>query len=135
MFGSSTNDDLARRLGLSRPQYQGPTGLVGVLHQRVDKPHPGHLAARPGPPLPLNAEHPKSTAALLRHLEHVLGVPMGHGQLTAEVERWGDLHDAAVSTDDQAQAFVRMLEREYDRGGGGPPDRGRPGRRVRAVPE
>jgi hypothetical protein len=51
----------------------------------------------------------------LRHLEHVLGVPTGHQQLHAEIARWRELHDAAVATDDQAAAFVRVLEREFDR--------------------
>ena len=37
MFGSSTNAGLAAALGLSRPQYQGPTGLLGVLHEQLDQ--------------------------------------------------------------------------------------------------
>jgi len=116
VFGSSTNDDLARRLGLSRPQYQGPKGLFGVLHQRLDKTRLPAISLRvPVPHYLVNAEHPKSTAALLRHLEHVLGVPTAHAQLAAEIERWGELHDAAVATDAQASTFVKMLEHEFDR--------------------
>ena len=30
--GSSTNPELAERLHLEKPSYQGPTGIVGVLH-------------------------------------------------------------------------------------------------------
>ena len=33
--GSSTNRELADRLGLDRPSYQGPTGVVGVLHDTL----------------------------------------------------------------------------------------------------
>ncbi len=29
--------------------------------------------------------------------------------------RWRSLHDEAVAEDQQASAYVRMLEREYDR--------------------
>ena len=36
VVGSSTNDGLIRALGLSRPRYQGVTGLVGVLQERLD---------------------------------------------------------------------------------------------------
>ena len=36
VVGSSTNDGLVAALGLSRPQYQGFTGLVGVLQERLD---------------------------------------------------------------------------------------------------
>jgi len=116
VFGSSNNDELARRLGLSRPQYQGPTGVFGVFHQLIDQTRIPAISLRvPVPHYLVNAEHPKSTAALLRHLEHVLGVPTDHGALDAEIERWADLHDAAVTTDQQAAAFVKLLEREFDR--------------------
>jgi hypothetical protein len=116
VFGSSTNDELARRLGLSRPQYQGPTGLFGVLHQMLERSRIPAISLRvPVPHYLVNAEHPKSTAALLRHLEHVLGVPTGHAHLAPDVERWQALHDSAVSTDRQAVTFVKMLEREFDR--------------------
>jgi hypothetical protein len=61
-----------------------------------------------------NAQHPKSSAALLRHLEHVLGVPTGHAEMSGEIERWQSLHDEAVAEDPQAAAYVRMLERQHD---------------------
>ena len=116
VFGSSTNEALAARLGLSRPRYEGPTGVVGVLHDRLDRagvpaialraPVPHYLAASP---------NPKSTVALLQHLEHVLGVPTGHGALGPEVEEWDRRHDAAVASDDEAPAYVRQLEIVHDR--------------------
>ncbi len=62
-----------------------------------------------------NAKHPQSSAALLRHLEHVLGVPTGHAALDEDAMRWRSLHDEAVAEDDQAGNYVAMLEREFDR--------------------
>ena len=62
-----------------------------------------------------NAQHPKSVASLLRHLEHVLGFPTGHAALNEEIEHWQRLHDRAVASDQQASAFVERLERDYDR--------------------
>ena len=115
VVGSSTNDELVRRLGLSRPQYQGITGVVGVLQERLEKLGIPAISLRVGVPHYLsNAQHPKSSAALLRHLEHVLGVPTGHGELSAEIERWQSLHDEAVAEDSQASGYVRMLERQFD---------------------
>ena len=114
--GSSTNDGLVRALGLSRPQYQGITGLVGVLQERLDRRGIPAVSLRVGVPHYLgNAEHPKSSAALLQHLEHVLDVPTGHGRLGDEIERWRSLHDEAVAEDDHASRYVKMLEVEYDR--------------------
>jgi proteasome assembly chaperone (PAC2) family protein len=116
VVGSSTNDGLVRALGLSRPQYQGLTGLVGVLQERLDRHQIPAVSLRVGVPHYLgNAKHPKSSASLLRHLEHVLGVPTGHARLADDIERWGSLHDEAVAEDRQASLYVSMLESEYDR--------------------
>ena len=116
VFGSTTNDELARALGLSRPQYQGPTGVFGVLQQMIDQSGvPGVSLRVPVPHYLMNSEHPKCTAALLRHLEHVIGVPTGHGAFAAEIGRWTELHDAAVEDDPQARSFLAMLERDFDR--------------------
>jgi hypothetical protein len=62
-----------------------------------------------------SSEHPKSSAALLRHLERVLGVPTQHAELYEDIQRWAELHDAAVEEDEQTAQYVQMLEREYDR--------------------
>ena len=116
VVGSTTNDGLASALGLSRPQYQGITGLVGVLQERLDRAGIPAISLRVGVPHYLgNAKHPQSSIALLRHLEHVLGEPTGHGGLIDDAARWRTLHDEAVAEDPQASAYVRMLEREYDR--------------------
>ena len=116
VVGSSTNDGLVSALGLSRPQYQGITGLVGVLQQRLDAAAIPAVSLRVGVPHYLgNAKHPQASGALLRHLEHVLGVPTGHGRLAEECDRWGSLHDEAVADDGNAASYVRLLEHEYDR--------------------
>ena len=45
----------------------------------------------------------------------MLGVPVAHARLAAEAARAGEsLHDEAVAEDEQATAYVAMLEREYD---------------------
>jgi hypothetical protein len=116
VVGSTTDAGLARALGLSRPQYQGVTGLVGVLQERLDRAAIPAVSLRVGVPHYLgNAKHPQSSAALLRHLEHVLGVPTPHASLAEEAMRWRSLHDEAVAEDEQASAYVRLLEHEYDR--------------------
>ncbi|MFT3852835.1 MAG: PAC2 family protein [Ilumatobacteraceae bacterium] len=116
VVGSTTNDGLASALGLSRPQYQGITGLVGVLQERLDRAGIPAVSLRVGVPHYLgNAKHPQSSIALLRHLEHVLGEPTGHAGLAGDAARWRTLHDEAVGEDPQASAYVQMLEREYDR--------------------
>ena len=115
VVGSTTNDDLAARLGLQRPQYQGPTGVAGVLLQTLDSAGIASVSLRVGVPHYLmNAQHPKSAASLLQHLQHVLGIPTDHANLVDEISRWQELHDAAVEGDAQAATYVAMLERRHD---------------------
>ena len=115
VVGSTTNTDLAARLGLSRPQYQGPTGVAGVLLDALDRASIPSVSLRVGVPHYLmHAQHPKSAAALLQHLQHVLGIPTDHANLQNEISRWQELHDAAVEGDPQASAYVHMLERRHD---------------------
>lgn len=116
VVGSSTTEGLVRALGLSLPRYQGVTGLVGVLQTMLEGAALPAVSLRVGVPHYLgNAKHPQSSAALLRHLEHVLGVPTGHAALDEEALRWRSLHDEAVAEDEQAGTYVAMLEREFDR--------------------
>ena len=115
VVGSTTNSDLASRLGLSRPQYQGPTGVAGVLLYALDQAKIPNISLRVGVPHYLmHAQHPKSAAALLQHLQHVLGIPTDHANLQQEISRWQELHDAAVEGDPQASAYVQMLEHRHD---------------------
>ncbi len=115
VVGSTTNPDLLSALGLSAPRYQGITGLVGVLQERLDRAGMPAVSLRVGVPHYLgNAQHPQSSIALLQHLHHVLGVPVHTERLAAEAARRRVLHDEAVADDEQATAYVAMLEREYD---------------------
>lgn len=113
---SSNDQALSSSLNLSRPQYEGPTGLVGVLHERLERERIPAISLRVGVPHYLaSAEHPKSAAALLRQLERVLGMSTHHAGLYEEIQRWSEAHDAAVEEDERTAEYVRTLEAEYDR--------------------
>ena len=115
VVGSTTNRGLISALGLSPPRYQGITGLVGVLQERLDRARVPAVSLRVGVPHYLgNAEHPQSSIALLQHLHHVVGVPVHTARLAAEAARRRMIHDEAVADDEQATAYVAMLEREFD---------------------
>lgn len=116
VVGSTTNPALARALGLGRPQYQGITGLVGVLQERLDQVGLPAISLRVGVPHYLgNAKHPRSSAALLNQIGRILGVTLSTESLDEQVERWRSLHDEAVSEDPGALAYVAGLEQNYDR--------------------
>ena len=114
--GSTTNRALADKLGLSRPQYEGPTGIVGVLLERLEHEQIPAVSLRVGVPHYLaSSEHPKSSAALLRHIERVLNVSTQHAELYDDIQRWAEIHETAIAEDEQTKDYVRMLESEYDR--------------------
>jgi proteasome assembly chaperone (PAC2) family protein len=116
VFTSSTDRDLAARLGLSRPQYQGITGIAGVLHAELEHVGLPAIAMRVGVPhYAAGTYNPKAAMALLRHLEHVTGVPTSHAELGDAVGDWEVRLDRAVADDDEARAYLPQLEAHYDR--------------------
>ncbi len=113
--GSSANSDLARRLGLVAPSYEGITGIAGVLHAALENRGVPSVSLRVGiPHYLMNAEHPQATDALSRHLSHVLGVPAGV-DFADQIDSWRDVHDEIIERDEQLRMYVRMLEAEFDR--------------------
>lgn len=116
--GSTTDAELARRLGIGQPTYQGITGVVGVIQADLAEAGIPSVSLRVGVPHYLmNAEHPQAVAALQTHLSHVLNVPVpdDDGELAEEIGRWRSLHDEVVADDVQLQFYTRMLEQEHDR--------------------
>jgi len=117
--GSTTDPDLARRLGIGQPTYQGVTGVVGVIQTDLGDAGVPSISLRVGVPHYLmNAEHPQAVAALQTHLAHVLHMPVppdDDGEHAADVARWRALHDEVVGGDVQLQMYVRMLEHDHDR--------------------
>ncbi len=115
VVGSTASPELARRLGLAAPSYEGITGLIGVLHAELEQRDIPTISLRVGVPHYLgHTEHPQAVSALLGHLAHVLGIPLAT-DLTEMIERWSTIHDEAIAADEQLLAYVRMLEVDYDR--------------------
>jgi len=112
---SSGDHDLASRLGISRPSYEGPTGLVGSLHDQLGAGPTPLLSLRvsvphyvPGPP------SPKATAALLATVEQLLRIPTDHAGLADDIRDWESRVHSALSDDDEVRAYVEQLESTAD---------------------
>jgi predicted ATP-grasp superfamily ATP-dependent carboligase len=102
---------LVARLSLSQSSYEGPTGIVGVLHgacQEAGLPSASLWAAVPH--YIAAAPNPKAALALVRKLEGLVGVAVDASDLenaTVDYERQINL---AVQSDPEVQAFVERLE-------------------------
>ncbi len=109
--GLASDPVLISRLGLNRSTYEGPTGILGVLHaacQQDGLPSaslwaavPHYVAATP---------NPKASLALVRKLEGLLGVVVDAGELEAAASDYERQVNAAVQSDPDVQAFVERLE-------------------------
>ena len=113
--GSSTNPELAERLNLEKPSYQGPTGIVGVLHDALDRSRIPVVSLRVSVPhyVP-DSPNPKATRALLRRFEQVTGVTTEYEELDGPAADWQKQVDAAVASDDEITAYVTRLETAID---------------------
>lgn len=112
---SSTNAMLAERLGLGSPSYEGPTGVVGTLHDMLDRAGVPVISLRvavphyvPAPP------NPKATHALLQRFEEVTGVPTGYRELAGDADDWQRQVSTVAADDPQVVGYVRRLEDQYD---------------------
>ncbi|MBA2767069.1 MAG: PAC2 family protein [Solirubrobacterales bacterium] len=109
--GLSSDDALVANMGLDRSGYQGPTGIVGVLHAAFDQAGlpaaslwagvPHYVAAAP---------NPKAALALVRKLEALVGVSVDAGELEGHAAEYERQVSAAVASDPDVQAFVERLE-------------------------
>jgi hypothetical protein len=106
---------LADRLGLGSPSYEGPTGVVGTLHDMLDRAGVPVISLRvavphyvPAPP------NPKATHALLQRFEEVTGVPTGYRELAEEADDWQQQVSIVAADDAQVVGYVRRLEEQYD---------------------
>jgi predicted ATP-grasp superfamily ATP-dependent carboligase len=109
--GLASDPALVARLSLSQSSYEGPTGIVGVLHgacQEAGLPSASLWAAVPH--YIAAAPNPKAALALVRKLEGLVGVAVDASELenaTVDYERQINL---AVQSDPEVQAFVERLE-------------------------
>jgi proteasome assembly chaperone (PAC2) family protein len=112
--GSSADPELAAKFGLGRSMYQGPTGIVGVLHDDLRRKGAPLISLAAGVPHYLNVdENPPATMALLRALTPVLGFEPPIGDLESESEQFVRRVEEASSGDDNIRAYVSTLEEQY----------------------
>jgi proteasome assembly chaperone (PAC2) family protein len=111
--GLATDRELVERLGLSRSKYEGPTGIVGVLHdgcRRHDLASASLWAAVPH--YVAAVPNPKAALALLRRLEGLTGVAIEASELEEATERFDQQIDRAVAANPEIEELVQRLEQE-----------------------
>ena len=115
VVGTAADPDVIRRLGLQSSRYEGPTGIVGVLHDALagagldsvslwaSVPH--YVAAGP---------NPKATAALVKRLGELVGATVDTAELEAAGLAWEAKVNEIVASNPEVAAYVKQLESALD---------------------
>jgi predicted ATP-grasp superfamily ATP-dependent carboligase len=113
--GSASDPELVERLGLQASRYEGPTGIVGVLHdacRRASVPSVSLWAAVPH--YVSLTPSPRAALALCERLSSLLQIPVDVDELQEAAEGYEEQVSRAVATDDETQAYVDDLEERAD---------------------
>jgi proteasome assembly chaperone (PAC2) family protein len=113
--GTSDDPALMKRLGVERSSYEGPTGIVGVLHDAaagIDLPGISVWAAVPH--YVSQSPSPKATLALLRRVEETLDISVPLGDLPEDARAWEHGVDELAEEDGEIGEYVRQLEEAKD---------------------
>jgi hypothetical protein len=100
---------------MERSRYEGPTGIVGVLHDAARR--VGFASASIWAPVPhyvATAPNPKATHALLTRLGTLLDVGLELTDLEIAAAEWERQVDEVVAADADASSYVERLEHRYD---------------------
>src|ERR1700759_2449287 len=109
--GLSSDPALVARLGLAPSSYEGPTGIVGILHaacQQAGLPSASLWAV--GPHYIAATPNPKAALALGRKREGLGSVAVDGSELESAPADYERQVNVAVQNDPDLQAFVERLE-------------------------
>ncbi|HEV2856782.1 MAG TPA: PAC2 family protein [Solirubrobacterales bacterium] len=111
--GLASSQELVEELELERSSYEGPTGIVGVVHDLcrstgIDSASlwaavPHYVAAVP---------NPKAALALLRRLEAMTGIAVEASELEEETEDYEEQIGRAVAANPEIEELVARIEAE-----------------------
>jgi proteasome assembly chaperone (PAC2) family protein len=113
--GSASDSELVERLGLSASRYEGPTGIVGVLHdacRRAGIPSASLWAAVPH--YVSLTPSPRGALALCERLGALIGVQVEAEELEEAARTYEEQVSEAVASDEETAAYVEELERRAD---------------------
>src|SRR4051794_311509 len=113
--GTASDRELVDQLGLSQSRYEGPTGIVGVLHDAC------HNVGLPSASLWAAVPHyvsltpsPRAAFALCDRLGPLLGGTIDARELEEAGEQYAQQVSEAVAGDSDTAAYVEELERRTD---------------------
>lgn len=115
--GTGSDPELIRKLDLRRSRYEGPTGIVGVLHSRLAEAGiksaslwaavPHYVSQQPSP---------KATLALAQRVADIVGGSLFSTDLEIASSAYERQVNEMIEADEDIAAYVETLERHIDDG-------------------
>jgi proteasome assembly chaperone (PAC2) family protein len=117
VVGSARDEAEAQRLGLSHSRYEGPTGILGVLHEAANRAGLTSISLWAAVPhyLPV-APNPKAALALVQRLTAILHTEVELASLQQAAREWEDSVGRLLEENSELGAYVEQLEQAVDSG-------------------
>ncbi|HST26105.1 MAG TPA: PAC2 family protein [Gaiellaceae bacterium] len=113
--GTASDLELVERLGLQASRYEGPTGIVGVLHDACREASIQSVSLWAAVPHYVSlAPSPRAALALCQRLGDLLDTPIDTAELDQAVEAYTARVTEAVATDEETAEYVQELERRAE---------------------
>jgi predicted ATP-grasp superfamily ATP-dependent carboligase len=108
---ASTDPAWIGKLGIQASQYEGPTGIVGVLHDAANRAHLPSVSLWAAAPHYLPAgTNPKVALSLLGKLSELLEVRIDTDEMAAAAAAWEQKVREALEEDENLTSYVGKLE-------------------------
>lgn len=113
--GTAADDDLIERLGLQRSRYEGPTGIVGVVHEALGDAGISSASLWAAVPHYLGVTpNPKAALALVDRAVELIGAGAEIDDLQRASVSYEERVSEMVASDEDVQAYVQLLESRAD---------------------
>jgi hypothetical protein len=110
--GFANSPELLEELGVAPSSYQGPTGIVGVLSDRLQRDGVEVLSFWAGLPHYISAvPNPRGSLALIQKLSECIDVKLDLEPLRREAAAFEERISALVASDPELTEYVRQLKR------------------------
>lgn len=115
VFGNAYDESLIESLGLEPSRYEGPTGIVGVLHAELasSQLESASLWAAVPSYVP-TAPSPKATLALVERVVGLLGTRAPTMELTLATAAYEHEITQLAAEDEETTEYVHHLEEQHD---------------------
>ena len=113
--GTASDPELVQQLGVSASRYEGPTGIVGVLHDACRNAEIASVSLWAAVPHYVSlTPSPRAAQALCDRLGELLEADIDTHDLVEAAEAYSEQVSEAVSADEETASYVEELERRAD---------------------